>query len=290
MKKRVRICSFMLVLLCFISSVFYGGSCTVYADDLGTAINAIGGWNYDEEELGYVENTIGLLVAALSVDGYTPEAIAGILSNIQHESAFDPFIVTSGLKKSWEAYKNWKNGDESYTYPNYEINGGIGLFQWTYDRHATFSEYCQTHAESMVINNRWQMHPGASYQTTSYCGDIDAQISFLIQENVWHRNEYIVGARVVDRAAYKEMTDAALAAKVWALCFEVPSGDLAEVASYRAGSASAWLSIINGDYNFADYVDAEQAFSLGFMLYSEGYWTDAQLSEYCQMLGLEIIF
>lgn len=286
MKKRLRDFILVLMSLCIIGTSNLCMSSTVYAGSMGSEINSIGGWDYADEELSCTENTVALLIAALRVDGYTDEAIAGILSNIQYESGFDPFLVTSGLKKRWEAYNVWLDGESTYSYPNYKVNGGIGLVQWTYGRHAAFSEYSKNHAESLTINNRWQLSPGADYQTVSCCGSVSTQISFLLQENAWIDNDSIVGANVADREAYKSMTDAALAAKIWLLCFEVPSGDLSKVASRRAKSAPKWLNLIQHNYSLAEYVDKEQAASLALFLSSEGHWSQDQLTAYQEMVGL----
>lgn len=263
MKKRLRDFILVLMSLCIVWTSDLCMCSPVYAGSMGNEINAIGGWDYAEKELACTENTVALLISALRVDGYTDEAIAGILSNIQYESGFDP-----------------------YSYPNYKVNGGIGLVQWTYGRHAAFSEYSKNHAESLTINNRWQLSPGADYQTVSCCGSVSTQISFLLQENAWIRNDNIVGANVADREAYKSMTDAALAAKIWLLCFEVPSGDLSKVASRRAKSAPKWLNLIQHNYSLAEYVDKEQAASLALSLSSEGHWSQDQLTAYREMVGL----
>lgn len=303
--RKYRIVSFLLLICLLFSSVQTFNVETVYAteedttkasessdgQDLVSSVGALAGTENAEKKA----STVATVITGLRQDGYSPEAIAGVLCNMQHESGFNPMIWIGKPISDWSCYEAFLAGEKEYTYEKpLNSEGGFGICQWTFDRHVRLSDYCKAsgqpyiliHGTYKIINKK-----NSASENETYAGDVGTQIAFLIQEgnNGWTpNNAKKVGLPSINGAKeFKTLGNAENAAMYWCVDWERP-GDMANEARRRAKNANAWLQIVNGNYDWAIYADKVQAGVVGQQLVGAGYWNEDQLSAYCRVLELNV--
>lgn len=312
--RKYRIVSFLLLICLLFSSVQSFNVETVYATD-----QDIGEWWAEEQRkkaeaeaepdliaavkdiTGATKNediqasVVGIVIAGLRQDGYTPEAIAGVLANMQHESGFNPMVWIYTPISDWSCYEAFLAGEKEYTYnftDSRSVEGGFGLCQWTYDRHVNFSNYCKDSGQAhILVRGAYRTSSGGGTQSETYACGAGTQIAFLIQEGNegWSQgNAKKVGLPIINGASeFKTLNSAENAAMYWCLEWERPK-NMEERAKERAANAQAWLSIVNGKYDWSNYIDKTQASIVAKQLVGAGYWNEEQLGAFCRVLEINV--
>lgn len=312
--RKYRIVSFLLLICLLFSSVQTFNAETVYATEQeGATPGELWEWMQEQKAKEEVEpdlvaavkditgtpknealqaSIVGIVIAGLRQDGYSSEAIAGVLANMQHESGFNPMIWIGKPISDWSCYAAFLEGEKEYTYENPNTEGGFGLCQWTFDRHVRLSNYCKDSGQAhILVRGAYRTSPGGGTQNETYACDAGTQIAFLIQEGNegWTQgNAKKVGLPIIDKVKeFKTLSSAENAAMYWCLEWERPK-NMEERAKERAANAQAWLSIVNGKYDWSNYIDKTQASIVAKQLVGAGYWNEEQLGAYCRVLEINV--
>lgn len=319
--RKYRIVSFLLLICLLFSSVQTFNVETVYAtgENLPPGTGDVKKWwdkVQERERIGEVEpdliaavkditgatknqeiqaSIVGIVIAGLRLDGYSSEAIAGVLANMQHESGFNPMAWIYTPISDWSCYEAFLAGEKEYTYnftDSRSVEGGFGLCQWTFGRHVNFSNYCKDSGQAhILVRGAYKTTKGGGTQSETYACGAGTQIAFLIQEGNegWQfGNAKKVGLLILgDVKEFKALSSAEDAAMYWCTCWEIPQNMETE-AKDRAADANAWLQIVNGKYDWSKYIDKTQASIVAKQLVGAGYWNEEQLGAFCRVLEINV--
>lgn len=269
---------------------------SVNISSLGSdALSIMDGMKPSEKYSKYLAESIALIVLTGRSEGWTDEAIAGVLANFEHESGINPYMLEGYGERSFSAWECFDNGDTSYKYgnaatTNSNVFGGIGLAQWTYGRHQTLLDFSDSNADQKyLIKGAWQVSEGGGYKYESEVGDSGVQVAFCFYEMAgngfsWHGDSCTkVGVSCATEDDYKQLTDVKDATAAWCAGYERPGGWEEEAVS-RQSNADDWLNIVKGDYGWGSYVSDTANDNLKGSLVSAGYWSEDDLAIYNKLV------
>lgn len=126
---------------------------------------------------------------------FSDVAIAGICANIDVESSFDPYI-TEGSNNYFDIYLNKLNQDSQGRYQGSVANveGGVGIGQWTHSRRKNFSDfgketvYTANPGSVRIIKSNWNISSGVADNSDTYVPSMGYQVAYIIEENHSMRN------------------------------------------------------------------------------------------------------
>jgi len=252
----------------------------------------------DDVERQIIGESVSATISGLRTDGYTNEAIAGVLANMQYECCFDPFLWEGKSSQRFELYKAYLNGER--TWSNYGTtipsggHGGCGLIQWTYGRHKELSDHCKdTDPDSVVINSPWETSEGVRCDDPTYLGTTGTQVAYILKEQHQGNRYYAsANANTVGGADYrtsdkfKTITDSYLAARLWCACVEICDGWSGSEGEKRAANAENLLEVVVQYQGGA--LSSKEAEKTASQMISAGYWSEAELSEFAKLEELNV--
>lgn len=253
----------------------------------------------DDANINEMAETASLVIGVLQSDGYSPAAIAGVLSNFYEECHLDPFAF-EGNYDWFVALKEFRKGKKTYKFdveskPGSSISGGLGLGQWSFERHVSLNEYCKNSGQPyLTIENVFETVQDTSYGDVSYICEAGTQMAFMVQENKWNDNAKHIELKTLPNIAglseYKTLSDPTDAALYFMTCWEVCGGYSNKSTQIkRSEKAPAIMNkIVNGKFDWAQYADKAQAAIVGEQLIGAGYWNEDQLGAFCRVMEINV--
>lgn len=202
------------------------------------------GANEANKSIGSLDGVAAQVAAAMKQDGFTNEAIAGVLANLENESGMDPASdeVMDGMF-------------------NYKYERACGLFQYTYASNMTPPDvdYSYGGSQEYTRYKHWAADNGKNWADAT----VQIEWTFSGEQEGYFANRYGTnlasggyysnspGYSEVDGNYYgtpdefKNATDAKVAAYSWMACYEKPANGPTAHLDSRLAAAEKYLQMLN---------------------------------------------
>lgn len=238
-----------------------------------------------------------LAISTLKADGFSNEAIAGILGNVKVEGGTNQFAIegyggkttTDGKKYTeFEVGNSYDYGDTQPSLYTSSKTGktmggeGHGLVQWSFGRADNLTKFAEENDFGYVTVTHWhKSYDSSMQQHTCKIPNMAGQMCFMVQElNTDYQDT---------KNAIKDLTSASEAAKIFHDSYEKSgTGNVSD----RQTAAESALAVVNActGVEGSSSSSSNDTSMLATYLASAGIWDEKQFTGFSQLVEEELKF